>query len=976
MRVLRSSLFVAVTALVAAACGDKVNVTPPAVIPPTLHGIVVAPATATITVGQTVQLTAAVSADAGVTATVSWSTTNSGVAGVTQTGLVNGAAAGTAGICAQASATGLTTVSNCAQVVVQSAITVVPAILQIASVTIAGNLNNPVPIPPAVTGGQINVSVTVNPGTEVMDSVQVNVINAAGTVIPAGTQIFTAAQAAVMSSPATDLSAQALITSLVFSINTAAFDASFVPRYLNGLYTIRVIGYGHFGTTKQVNSSTNTWSLAFFNADGWVLTQTLGVSTPGQVTNAAGFTYVGGPTSTLTVTANPVLYSGAVISTTAPLLPVVTFGTGLCGATQRSLTMTPIAGSKGFTALFPRTALGVAAVGNVNNYEFSWAACPAQNAAGGETAAITSSWYLVGNTLGPTGTIVGAANIRLDNQAPVGMGLTNVPNGRTNGWFNDLVVLNGTTANGVVSTLATDAGAGGITYAATVGGVAMTSTSTLAESSTPTAYTVSVVASDALNNATAASTRTFGVDRTPPTLAFVAFPATTLPGLNNVAAQATTAGSAQGQVQGAAITVANNTIQYSETDPGGTAGVSPSGFFSVTGLPLELSMTRVTNAATTNFCPTPVFPATDWLTVCGAWNIGTSFATPLTFSFPVAQFASSGYYVTTAQVSDQAGNPSPVLTRIFAQDLAAPIVSPFIGITPSTGTLGIGQAVTLTGNANVVPNSAAPNGLDMWGYGAQLSYGAASGGMVLWPAWNTTATFFGGTFTAAPSTFTTSASLASAFTLINSLELATPALPAAPAAGTEKPFQATFSVANTWGGYIGAPGGITASTPLAIPAATVTSVASYSLANMSSVACGTGQTWAMTAPAAAVSVQRGLTGGATATSVTLSAVLTGTISLQANSFLGGVDFYISNATGGWVYVGSATNVPSVTDAGAARTWTYSMTFTPTTVATAALPNGFAGAVRAIGRGTGNTCGLLAGSALSTQSGTGAVTIVP
>ena len=135
MRVLRSSLLVAATALVAAACGDKVNITPPAVIPPTLHGIVVAPSTATISVLQTVQLTAAVSADAGVTATVTWTTTNSGVAGVTQTGLVNGVSAGTAGICAAASATGLTTVSNCAQVVVQPPSTVVPAVLQIASVT-------------------------------------------------------------------------------------------------------------------------------------------------------------------------------------------------------------------------------------------------------------------------------------------------------------------------------------------------------------------------------------------------------------------------------------------------------------------------------------------------------------------------------------------------------------------------------------------------------------------------------------------------------------------------------------------------------------------------------------------------------------------------------------------------------------------------------------------------------------------------
>ena len=112
--------------------------------------------------------------------------------------------------------------------------------------------------------------------------------------VPSGTQIFSSAQAAVMRSVANDLSAQALITSLVFSINTAAFNpVTGVVTYLNGPYIVAVVGYGHQGTTAAVNSSTNNWPLLFFNADGWILTQTLGVGT-NAVTNAEGFNYVGG----------------------------------------------------------------------------------------------------------------------------------------------------------------------------------------------------------------------------------------------------------------------------------------------------------------------------------------------------------------------------------------------------------------------------------------------------------------------------------------------------------------------------------------------------------------------------------------------------------------------------------------------------------------------------------------------------------
>ena len=75
MKVLRSTLLAA-AALVAAACGDKVNVVQQT---PTRNvlSVVVSPGTLTLVVTQTAQLTAAVSADSGaVTTPVVWSTTD------------------------------------------------------------------------------------------------------------------------------------------------------------------------------------------------------------------------------------------------------------------------------------------------------------------------------------------------------------------------------------------------------------------------------------------------------------------------------------------------------------------------------------------------------------------------------------------------------------------------------------------------------------------------------------------------------------------------------------------------------------------------------------------------------------------------------------------------------------------------------------------------------------------------------------
>jgi len=237
MRVLRSSLLVAAAAFFAAACGDKVNIVQPGNAALKIESVSVSPTSSTISVGQTTTLTAAVNADAGVTTSVAWSTSSSASATVTQGGstttVLGVASSPGVSVCATVSgtATGATiaNVVSCGTVVVSPAATVVPAVIQIASITVAGNLNAPVPVPPAAVAGQINVSVNVNPGTEKMDSVVVYVTPAGGTAISAASQSFSSAQAAALRSAA-PYDNQALQSTLVFSINTAAYARPVAQR--------------------------------------------------------------------------------------------------------------------------------------------------------------------------------------------------------------------------------------------------------------------------------------------------------------------------------------------------------------------------------------------------------------------------------------------------------------------------------------------------------------------------------------------------------------------------------------------------------------------------------------------------------------------------------------------------------------------------------------------------------------------------
>jgi hypothetical protein len=765
MRVLRLSLFVAATAIIAAACGDKINLptgntTTTTTTTAKINGVLVAPNAATISVLQQVQLTAVVDADAGITATVTWSTTSSAAATVSQTGLVTGVAASPGvAICATASATGVASKGNCATIVVQPATLVTPAIIQIASITTQiGGLNFPVPVPPAAVAGQINVSVNVSPGTERMDSVVVFVNN-----IPAAKQIFTSGQAAALRSAANDAAAnQALQSTLVFSINTAAYATAGCATQIapcgtvtfpNGPATISVVGYGHQGATAATNTVSQGVALLFGNADGWLLTQTVsGATTPGTVFSAAGF---GFQTGSITMTAVPVAYTGLAINTT--VLPVAQFGTAGCdlsGAAARAQPMTaPVAPSLAFTAAWTKTSSTKAGkVTDVNSYEYN-VAC-GSNAGGGEGAAVVASTYANGGT-GPVGTVFGSVVpvVRLDNRAPGAPTLMQNPNGRQNGWINAAVGMTGSntgsaaTANNWVVNGAADAGVGGYLRMVRIGApgagnivdpvelLAGSNTPTLPapsltnlvycgvfsatdalgnESALPAAGTVCTAPVVASNTALAAQHMLFGVDIAPPTIALSGGLAASKAGVGSTGA------SVGGEFQ----------VAVSDTGIVGNSGM--------------LATTPVIGTVTVRSAAAGLTPAQQCVVgtlvpavtgVCTASSTGFALPVfPLVATGTVAAQTIIGYYTFSAQSVDAAGNVSTtVVSRVRSYNPAAniPALTGSLFSTPLTGPTATFTATGSSGNTTV---NGPTTFFDLWKVSYNLAYaGGLAGPLVYAP---------------------------------------------------------------------------------------------------------------------------------------------------------------------------------------------------------------------------------------------------
>ena len=895
MNNLRSTLLVAVTAFVAAACGDKVTVQGPTSATATVKSVTVAPASATLNIGDQITLTAAVNADAGLATTVTWKSSDATKASVDASGNVKGLAA-TPGVAVCATSTVDTGKLGCASVIVTANAAppaVVAATVSIASITTAGNLN--APVNPAAVVGTIDVKLNIAPGNQTPSRVDLLV----GTTVVAS-QGFTATQAAALRSAADEaVAAQSAFPSVVLSFNTAAFNATTgAPKWLNGTFTLGAKLYTAQGGAT-VAAANATQSLTFANIDTYV-SSILTSGTTANALSATGFRYDRGG---LSVSVLPVLYTGAAFGAGS-----MSFGSAACDASLtgvRTIALTaPAAGSTAWTATLPQAIpTGGAAVNTVNNYEFN--GCIVSNAAGeGITVTATSA---AGNTLFAAAAPAAQNTFRLDNRGPGAPTFNANPNGRQNGWINANVLTSSsgagsaTTNRWMISGTA-DAGVGGYRAGTRVGAgtvaLALAATrDTLGTIPAPTAanLTLCAVASatDLLGNesvlpasatvcnapvvatstgvGTLLSHQTFGVDIAAPTIAFAG-------GLG-----------INGRLNGANVG-AEFQVTVSDTGIVGNSGMLSGN--SVVGTVI------IRNASALS----PVcFIGTG--ASCSNASINAAPAYPLVPTTTVAASVTTGYYTYTAASQDAAGNQSAVVSRVTAYDAAAnvPALTTAVYGTPLTG-----PSVTFSANAS--------DNFDLWTVTYNLTYaGPVLPGPIVYPA------VVLNTYNVAPLVNTNVPAGITIPNFVRQVEVVTGNAPLAAAGGPQKP----NSLSGVAVDQVGNPS--TAAVTGIAPASVTTGV-SYLVALAPQLA----NSWAVTAPAAATPISNGAAPvPANATSVTLVADVFGPTA-TFNPPFARVDFYAFFG-GNLVQIGSTTAYSTV-DNGApqGRRHRYSISWTPGT----------------------------------------------
>ncbi|MCX5760837.1 MAG: hypothetical protein NTW72_04930 [Gemmatimonadetes bacterium] len=666
-------MIVIVGAALLAACGDKVTVAGPTTttLTPTpavakINSVDVAPATATISAGQSITFTAAVNADAGVTSAIAWSSSVSAVT-VSSAGVVTTTAASAtpgAAICATATA-GTQSVKGCATLVVTAVPTIVPATVSIQSIT-AGGLNTPVN--PAAVANQMDVTLNVNPGNQVITKVELLVGGAV-----AGTQTFTAAQSAALRFAADEaVAAQTTFPQIVFSVNTAAFNsATGAATWSNGTQTVSARLFTSAGGTATAATASAAQTLTFANVNTFTTAITVG-GTTASVNNAAGYTYKKGD---VIISVIPVSYNGAVLASMN-----VNFGAGVCNTGTAPALRTkgltaPAAGAQAWTATFAGT--GTAAASNISGYSFN-PACGA--IATGEGVQITTAQDATGANFTSTALPLNiGSQFRMDNLAPSAPALTMTVGRRNLSWVNDLVQFNDLTANtGIVSTASVDAGVGISTtatsvYATTVGTAVITTAASLAESIVNTTYSATTTGQDLLGNVSAASVAaTFGVDRTAPTFVAAALPA-------------------DATVIAAPGAVATGAFAYTD------AATLPAGPSTPSATPVRMTVSKRTTATATAY------------TTGAAWGAAgaaaTSYSIGLAGGFIDAIATNTqAYYVLSAFVEDGAGNASAPVTATYLYDITAP-TGPFTipVMTASAGASNLFSA-SLTDNFDIKSN--------------------------------------------------------------------------------------------------------------------------------------------------------------------------------------------------------------------------------------------------------------------------------
>lgn len=644
------------------ACGDKISGPEGGNV---VHSVTVSPASANMNVGDKVTFAASVDAEAGVTnRTVTWSSSNTAVATVdAATGAATAVAAGTASIIAKSVAD-----PNVSGAAVVSVAAGVPATVTIGQIntTVCGTNGNCTSVPATLNNvaNQLDVTLNVDAGTQKLAGVDL-IMNCGGADTVVQSQNLASADLA-------PLSAEEATAPVTLSFNTAAFNAATgAPNFKNGVCTLKARARLQNGT--QVASSTQTITLNNIDVVSTTMTTTPSTGQNASASDATGLLWRGGAVN---VTVVPVIYStGSVASASINLVNgggdnalgknAAVVGPGGIVATQTGLT--PTAGV--ITASFPNStssSSGATGVGGAT-VDTLVAVVTTVNSAGNAGPSLTQAIAVASGNF-----------IRLDNLAPNIATVAptvnfNVQNAQ-NGWIGSTFVfktsgsgapiaLDTSTTNDfkgvdVVKAITEFSPAGAGTW------TAFTSASSLAETSSATAYDLRLKICDALNNCATATNGglfwQFGVDKTPPSLA-----------------------QAGGVKDGDVYNIANPTLPqmvFATSDTSNTAGVSGSGTAANAVLVSDQGLKPDSSNASGSRTVCALGTASS---ASGASRTCTApVASPGTFTLPAAA-TTDGQYLMTVTAVDQAGNQSAPIAIKYYVDRDVPTVSGTVAI-PAT----------------------------------------------------------------------------------------------------------------------------------------------------------------------------------------------------------------------------------------------------------------------------------------------------
>ena len=679
---------------------------------------------------------------------------------------------------------------------------------------------------------------------------------------------------------ATQVTSSPQAGAITLSFNTAALTGN-TPTFINGNYCIKsqLTSVNGGVTTKVV--ATNTTPITLNNASFYKAAIVFATVTGGPTSAISSINGLNYNQGTLTATITPINYS-----TSAPIALISGYltangevaGVANGAGTVIAFTNAPVTGGVA-TIVFADTA---AAARNI----FAYNSLPA-----GESLVVTSASDAAGNTFPATPLV--ATAIRIDNDAPTLATYSVITPAATAGYLGAAYKFSSGTTGVSTDTTTGVPGVGGVTttyYVGAAGGAAFATAnscnitgltavvlgSDLANTTSANVYQAKVVVADALGNKSCldvASTFAGG-----------------LFGVDKIApiASATTANNGAANLAGYNVTK-NFSFIYNDT----ISGFNPT--------------TPLTGTLVRNFYATP--SAADC--VIGAYTASTKAcaAAPITvtstFGTPPAaggsiEFTNAtaipGYYTITASPIDRAGNTGAPVTILAAFDNVAPAIGALTQSPAAVAPLG---TVTVSGTAT--------DNFDLASSKGRLQYAPAGFALASVPFATVAGTSFGPNFDA---TFVTSGtatvSLPYVYRQLQSVDgagniLANGAVP-----------QATITVKDVG----------TNSTTSALTTIATTTAGANILLNTNTLTVGNSV---------------GAAPATTQASTVLTVRVGGLVADPAfqNQPFAQVDIYQLNGAGELVLVGSNT-LASVTDQGAARTYTY----TSTVALTAASTNTF------------------------------------